>query len=68
MQSPPFGNNRLQQIILKIGNLPTIQKKISYSFLQTFVAMIAKIIAVQKKCLHTFRAPIFQMQANPPAC
>jgi hypothetical protein len=46
MHSPPFGNNRLQQIILKIGKLPTIQKKISYTLLQTFVVMIAKIIAV----------------------
>jgi hypothetical protein len=46
MQSSPFGNNRLQQIILKIGKLPTIQKKISCTNLQTFVAMIAKIIAV----------------------
>jgi hypothetical protein len=48
MQSSPFGNNRLQQIILKIGKLPTIQKKISSTILQTFVAMIAKIIAVKK--------------------
>jgi hypothetical protein len=48
MQSSPFGNNRLQQIILKIGKLPTIQKKISSTMLQTFVAMIAKIIAVKK--------------------
>jgi hypothetical protein len=46
MQSSPFGNNRLQQIILKIGKLPTIQKKKCNTIMQTFVAMIAKIIAV----------------------